>query len=92
MDMAVTSSPAFTAEEVRDEAMTLVLAGHETTALTLTWAWHLLSHHPEQLAWLHEELDGLANPPHSFADLANVPAGGRLPVLDDFWKRTDRGH
>ncbi|MEI2641106.1 MAG: cytochrome P450 [Candidatus Nanopelagicales bacterium] len=65
--------PAFTAEEVRDEAMTLVLAGHETTALTLTWAWHLLSHHPEQLAWLHEELDGLANPPHSFADLANVP-------------------
>lgn len=26
------------------------------------------------------------------ADLANVPAGGRLPVLDDFWKRTDRGH
>lgn len=65
--------PAFTSEEVRDEAMTLVLAGHETTALTLTWAWHLLSHHPEQLAWLQDEIDGLAEPPRTFADLTSLP-------------------
>jgi cytochrome P450 len=33
-------------QQLRDEAMTLYLAGHETTALTLTWTWYLLSQHP----------------------------------------------
>ncbi|WP_115849388.1 cytochrome P450 [Thermasporomyces composti] len=42
---------------VRDEAMTLLLAGHETTATALTWTWWLLAKHPEVAAWLHEELD-----------------------------------
>jgi len=46
-----------TAEQVRDEAVTLFLAGHETTANALTWAWHLLSKHPEQEQRLHEEVD-----------------------------------
>src|SRR5690242_7159342 len=32
--------------QMRDEAMTLYLAGHETTALTLAWTWYLLSQHP----------------------------------------------
>lgn len=36
-----------TDRQLRDEAMTLYLAGHETTALTLTWCWYLLSQHPE---------------------------------------------
>jgi cytochrome P450 len=36
-----------TDRQLRDEAMTLYLAGHETTALTLTWSWYLLSQHPE---------------------------------------------
>jgi cytochrome P450 len=44
-------------EQVRDEAMTLFLAGHETTAVALTWTWYLLSMHPEVEAKLHEELD-----------------------------------
>jgi cytochrome P450 len=34
--------------QVRDEAMTLFLAGHETTALTLAWAWYALAQHPEE--------------------------------------------
>ena len=34
-------------QQVRDEAMTLFLAGHETTALALSWTWYLLSQHPE---------------------------------------------
>jgi cytochrome P450 len=42
--------------QVRDEAMTLFLAGHETTANLLTWAWYLLSEHPEVEARLHAEL------------------------------------
>lgn len=34
-------------DQLRDEMMTLYLAGHETTALTLSWSWYLISQHPE---------------------------------------------
>ena len=44
-------------EEVRDEALTLFLAGHETTANALTWTWYLLSQHPEVERRLHEEIE-----------------------------------
>jgi cytochrome P450 len=53
--------------------MTLVLAGHETTALTLTWAFHLLSHHRAQRAWLEEELDAMPDRPVTSDDLAALP-------------------
>lgn len=43
--------------EVRDEVLTLFLAGHETTANALSWAWYLLSQNPECEGRLHEELD-----------------------------------
>jgi len=43
--------------QVRDEAMTLFLAGHETTANALTWTWYLLSQHPNVETRLHQELD-----------------------------------
>jgi cytochrome P450 len=36
-----------TDRQLREEAMTLYLAGHETTALTLSWSWYLLSQHPQ---------------------------------------------
>ena len=42
--------------QLRDEVMTLFLAGHETTALALTWTWYLLAQHPEEEGKLHEEL------------------------------------
>ncbi len=42
-------------QQLRDEAMTLYLAGHETTALTLTWSWYLLSQHPHAEQKLVEE-------------------------------------
>jgi cytochrome P450 len=45
--------------QLRDEAVTLLLAGHDTTALTLTWAWMLLANHPEAEARLHRELDAV---------------------------------
>ena len=44
--------------ELRDQLMTLLLAGHETTATALAWAFDLLLHHPEPLARLREELAG----------------------------------
>jgi cytochrome P450 len=46
-----------TDRQVRDEAMTLFLAGHETTANALTWACYLLSRHPAVATRLHDELD-----------------------------------
>jgi cytochrome P450 len=48
-----------TPRQLRDETMTLFLAGHETTALTLSWTWYLLGRNPAAAAKLHEELDGV---------------------------------
>ena len=45
-----------TDRQLRDEVMTLLLAGHETTALALSWAWYLLAQHPEADATLAAEL------------------------------------
>jgi cytochrome P450 len=42
--------------EIRDEVMTLLLAGHETTANALTWTWYHLGRNPEALARLEEEV------------------------------------
>jgi cytochrome P450 len=46
-----------TDRQIRDEAMTIFLAGHETTANALTWTWYLLSQSPEVERRLHEEID-----------------------------------
>jgi cytochrome P450 len=62
-----------TDEQVGDEAMTLFLAGHETTANALSWTWHLLSKHPEAESKLHAELDTVLNGrPPSVADLPHL--------------------
>jgi len=58
-----------TDEQVRDEAMTIFLAGHETTANALAWTWYLLSGAPDVEARLHEEVDRVL--------------GGRLPTVED---------
>ena len=55
--------------EVRDEVVTLITAGHETTANALNWLWYLLAQHPEVERRLHEEIDGVL--------------GGRTPTADD---------
>jgi len=44
-------------QQLRDEAMTLLIAGSETTAMALTWTWYLLSQHPSVEQHLHAELD-----------------------------------
>lgn len=58
-----------TDEQVRDEAVTMFLAGHDTTANTLNWTWVLLAQHPEIEARLHDEIDSVL--------------GGRAPTLAD---------
>jgi cytochrome P450 len=54
--------------QVRDEAMTLFLAGHETTSNALTWTWHLLSQHPDVERRLHQEIDTLLGDRSAGAD------------------------
>ena len=46
-----------TDEQVRDEVITLFAAGHETTAVAVTWTWYLLATHPDIQARFHAELD-----------------------------------
>ncbi|SDX77916.1 cytochrome P450 [Halobellus clavatus] len=46
-------------EQLRDELMTMLLAGHDTTALALTYTWYLLSEHPEAASRVHDELDSV---------------------------------
>src|SRR5580765_972067 len=62
-------SGGMTDEQVRDEALTLFLAGHETTADALTWTWYLLSQNPEAEATFHAELDRVLS--------------GRIPATED---------
>jgi cytochrome P450 len=63
-----------TNEQIRDEAMTLFLAGHETTANALTWSWYLLSQNPAAEARFHAELDtALAGRLPTPADIERLP-------------------
>jgi cytochrome P450 len=66
-------------KQLRDECMTLFLAGHETTALNLSWTWLLLSQHPEIAAKLRRELEEvLADRPARFSDLPNLRYTGHV--------------
>jgi cytochrome P450 len=57
-------------QQLRDEVLTLLLAGHETTALTLTYALYLLAQHPEVADWVAAELSAvLGDRPPTLADL-----------------------
>jgi cytochrome P450 len=59
---------------LRDEILTLFLAGNDSTATGVTWTWHLLTRHPDVVARLHEEVDGaFGGAVPELADLANLP-------------------
>ena len=61
-------------EQLRDETMTIFLAGHETTAMALTWTWWLLAQHPDIEARLHAELTTvLAGRTPKLSDVAALP-------------------
>ncbi len=74
LDMLLTAQDADTGEvmtdlEVRDEVLTTLAAGHETTAISLTWAMHLLSQHPDVRRRVQKEVD--------------EALGGRVPQAED---------
>jgi cytochrome P450 len=52
---------SMTDEQIRDEALTLFLAGHETTSNALTFTWYLLSQNTDKAHRMHEELDMVLN-------------------------------
>ena len=58
-------------KQLRDEVITLFLAGQETTALTLSWTWYLLAQHPEVEKKFHEEIDQLLD--GNAPTIADVP-------------------
>ncbi len=63
-----------TDKQLRDEMMTLFLAGHETTAIALSWTWYLLSQNPQAEEKLHAELNTvLGGRSPTVADLAQLP-------------------
>ncbi|MGV9696113.1 cytochrome P450 [Streptomyces sp. NPDC003470] len=70
---------ALSDQEVHDQVMTLLLAGVETTASALTWAWHLLAAHPEAEAKLHAEVDEvLDGRPPAYADVPRLAYAQRI--------------
>jgi cytochrome P450 len=68
-----------TDRQLRDEMMTMLLAGHDTTALTLTYAFYLLSEHPEVQARVYAELDEvLGDGPPSMRDVGRMEYTDRV--------------
>jgi len=60
--------------QLRDELVTIMMAGHETTAVALSWTWYLLSQHPDVEALLHAEVDAaLGGCTPTMQDLAQLP-------------------
>lgn len=66
-------------QQVRDEVMTMLIAGHETVASALTWTWYLLSCHPEEGIRAHDEVNRvLGKRPPRVSDLERLPSVGRI--------------
>ena len=66
-------------EQLRDEVMTLLLAGHETTAVSLSWTWYLLAQYPEVEEKLWSELRQVLNGRKPTAqDLSKLPYTARV--------------
>lgn len=76
-------------EQIRDEVLTIFLAGYETVANALTWTWYLLSQNPEAEARLHEELDRVLGDGtvHRLPGLADLPS---LPYTEQVFAESMR--
>ena len=78
LDLHIEDPELMPLKSVRDEVVTLLIAGHETTSSALAWAMHLLTEHPDKAAKLGEEADRVL--------------GGRAPTLEDLDKLVYAGH
>jgi enediyne biosynthesis protein E7 len=64
---------SLTPRQLRDEIVTIIIAGHETTASSLAWSWIMLQQHPEVEQRLHREIDAVLG--------GRLPEAADLPVL-----------
>jgi cytochrome P450 len=75
-----TSNEKMSDKQVRDEVMTIFIAGHETTSNALTWTFYLLSQYPDVERKLHDELELV------LGNNSSNNAGNRIPTADDIPK------
>ena len=75
-----TSNEKMSDKQVRDEVMTIFIAGHETTSNALTWTFYLLSQYPDVERKLHDELELVVG------NNSSNNAGNRIPTADDIPK------
>ncbi len=81
---AVATAEGMNNQQIRDEVLTIFLAGYETVANALTWTWYCLSQNPAAEARLHAELDGVLSPPRPGCPTSgSSDVGPRLPTLAD---------
>ena len=68
------AAETMTVEQLHDEMMTVLMAGHETTGIASAWSWYWISRHPEVEAALQQEVDAVAGArPPAFEDLDGLP-------------------
>lgn len=73
VSMLIDADADMSDEQIRDEMVTFLFAGHETTAVALTYIWHLLSQAPEVASHLHTEIDSLtANELPSIQEISSL--------------------
>ncbi len=66
-------------KQIRDEVITILVAGHETVASAISWAWHLLAHNPPAWEAMRQEVNKvLGNRPPTAADLPKLDYAGRV--------------
>jgi cytochrome P450 len=79
LDARYEDGSGMSAEQLRDEVMTLLLAGHETTAVSLSWVWMLLAQHPDVELQLRRELESvLAGRAPGVQDIPNLGVTERI--------------
>lgn len=79
-----TSEEKMSDKQVRDEVMTIFIAGHETTANALTWTFYLLSQNPDVERKLHYEIDSVLGNSDSSGGDNNI--GNKIPTAEDIPK------
>jgi cytochrome P450 len=84
--------------QIRDEMMTMLLAGHDTTALALTYTWYLLAEHPAVERKLHEEIDDVVDGRPTLGDVRDLSYTRQVldeamrlyPPVYTMFRQTDR--
>ena len=75
-------------KQLRDEVMTIFLAGHDTTSAALTWTWLLIAAHPEVLRRVEAEVDAEGNGPFPYTEMVLREVLRLYPPIGRIGRRT----